>query len=263
MSLVLDYTDKVVLVTGVSSGIGRGTAYAFAHAGAHVAGCSRKPANDEAVTAFRRDVEREGKRSVYMQADVTDVEEMERLVAKTIESFGRLDVVVSNAGMNIFDGAAACTEKRWHYNMELNLTAHWRLAKLCKPYLEESGEGVLLLMTSNHAFSSIPGCFPYNVAKTAITGLVRSLAIEWGPAVRTVGVAPGFVDTAGNDTWFDSFPDPAAERQRTIDLHPVKRIGTVEEVGTLCVYLASPWARFISGTTILMDGGRSALMQDE
>ena len=76
-------------------------------------------------------------------------------------------------------------------------------------------------------------------------------------------VAPGFIDTAGNDTWFDSFPDPEAERRRTIDLHPVKRIGTVEEVGALCVYLASPYARFISGTTILMDGGRSALMQDE
>ena len=120
-----------------------------------------------------------------------------------------------------------------------------------------------MIMTSNHAFSSIPGCFPYNVTKTAITGLVRSLAIEWGPEIRTVGIAPGFIDTAGNDTWFASFPDPAAERQRTENLHPVKRIGTVEEVGALCVYLASPMARFISGTTILMDGGRSALMQDD
>ena len=101
------------------------------------------------------------------------------------------------------------------------------------------------------------------MTKTAITGLVRSLAIEWGPAVRTVGVAPGFIDTAGNDTWFGSVPDPEAERRRTVGLHPVKRIGTVEEVGALCVYLASPYARFISGTTILMDGGRSALMQDE
>ena len=101
-----------------------------------------------------------------------------------------------------------------------------------------------------------------NVTKTAITGLVRSLTIEWGPKIRTVGVAPGFIDTAGNDTWFNSFPDAMAERQRTINLHPVKKIGTVEEVGALCVYLASPMAGFISGTTILMDGGRSALMQD-
>lgn len=262
MSFTLDYTDKVVLVTGVSSGIGLGTACAFARAGAHVAGCSRKAEEEEPVAAFRRGIEAEGGRCFYKQADVTRIEELEGLVTDTIRLFGRLDVVVSNAGVNIFEGAAACTEERWLYNMELNLASHWRLAKLCKPYLEQSGEGVLLLMTSNHAFSSIPGCFPYNVTKTAITGLVRSLAIEWGPAIRTVGVAPGFVDTAGNDTWFDSFPDPAAERQRTIELHPVKRIGTVEEVGALCVYLASPLARFISGTTILMDGGRSALMQD-
>lgn len=148
------------------------------------------------------------------------------------------------------------------YNLDLNLASHWRLARIAKPYLEQSGNGVILLMTSNHAFCSIPGCFPYNVTKTAITGLVRSLTIEWGPKIRTVGVAPGFIDTAGNDTWFNSFPDAMAERQRTINLHPVKKIGTVEEVGALCVYLASPMAGFISGTTILMDGGRSALMQD-
>ena len=102
--------------------------------------------------------------------------------------------------------AAGCTEERWQYNLDLNLASHWRLSKLCKPYLEQSGEGVILLMTSNHAFGTIPGCFPYSVTKTAITGLVRNLAIEWGPAIRTVGVAPGFIDTAGNDTWFDSFP---------------------------------------------------------
>lgn len=263
MSLILDCKGKVALVTGVSSGIGLGTALAFARAGADVAGCSRKGEDEKAADNFCRSIEREGVRPLYVQADVTDTTGLERLVSQTIQTFGRLDVVVSNAGVNVFEGVAACTEERWQYNMELNLAAHWRLAKLCKPYLERSGEGVLLLMTSNHAFRTLPGCFPYNVAKTAITGLVRSLAIEWGPAIRTVGVAPGFVDTAGNDAWFDLFPDPAAERQRTIGLHPVKRIGSVGEVGALCVYLASPWARFISGTTILMDGGRSALMQDE
>ena len=121
---------------------------------------------------------------------------------------------------------------------------------------------MILLMTTKHAYSSIPGCFPYNVTKTAITGLVRSLAIEWGPDIRIVGIAPGFIDTAGNDTWFHSFPNATAERERTIALHPIKQIGTVEEVGALCVYLSSSMARFIDGTTILMDGGRSALMQD-
>ena len=117
-------------------------------------------------------------------------------------------------------------------------------------------------MTSNHAFSTIPGCFPYNVAKTALTGLVRSLAIEWAPAIRTIGLAPGFIDTPGNQQWFNSFADPAQERKRTIDQHPVKRIGTPEEVGAWCVFMASEYAAFASGTTYLLDGGRSSMMQD-
>lgn len=262
MSFILDYSDRVVLITGVSSGIGLGVARQFARAGAHVAGCSRKPVGDLSVNTFLTAVESEGVEALYVQTDVTTPEDLEALVEATICRFGRLDFVVSNAGVNVFEGTEGCSEERWKYNLDLNLASHWRLAKLCKPYLAKSKDGVLLLMTSNHAFSTIPGCFPYNMTKTAITGLVRSLAIEWGPEVRTVGVAPGFIDTAGNDTWFNSFPDPEAERQRTIDLHPVKRIGTAEEVGDLCVYLASPSACFISGTTILMDGGRSALMQD-
>ena len=117
-------------------------------------------------------------------------------------------------------------------------------------------------MTSNHAYQTIPGCFPYNVTKTALTGLVRSLAIEWGPAIRTIGLAPGFIDTPGNQQWFNSFPDPEKERERTINLHPVKRIGTTEEIGAWCVFLTSNYAAFASGTTYVIDGGRSALMQD-
>lgn len=184
MSFVLDYKDKVVLVTGVSSGIGLGVAREFARAGAHVAGCSRKSPDDASVQAFREAVEQEGVRSFYRPTDVTDAEELKGFVEDTVRTFGRIDMVVSNAGMNVFEGAEGCTEERWHYNLDLNLASHWRLARLCKPYLEKSGEGVLLLMTSNHAFSSIPGCFPYNVTKTAITGLVRSLAIEWGQIGR-------------------------------------------------------------------------------
>lgn len=262
MSFQIDYTNKVVLVTGVSSGIGLGAAIQFAKAGANIVGCSRKQKNDECAIYFKNIIEKQGVKAHYVSADVTKATDFKKLIDETIQQFGRLDVLLSNAGVNVFKGAKECTEEQWQYNMDLNLASHWRLSQYCKPWLEKSEAGVILLMTSNHAFYSIPGCFPYNVTKTAITGLVRSLAIEWGPKIRTVGVAPGFIDTTGNDTWFDSFPDSEAERQRTIDLHPVKRIGTVEDVGDLCVYLASPMAQFISGTTILMDGGRSALMQD-
>lgn len=262
MSLTLDYTDKVVLVTGVSSGIGYGVAVSFAKAGAHVVGCSRKKESSPEAKTFVEQVEQEGQKALYVQADVTNDKDLKVLVDSAIAHFGRIDVLVSNAGINVFKGAEACDDEDWDFNMNLNLSSHWKLSQFCKPHLEKNGEGVILLMTSNHAYYTIPGCFPYNVTKTAIKGLVQSLAIEWGPKIRTVGIAPGFIDTAGNDTWFQSFPDPLAERQRTINLHPVQKIGTSEEVGNLCVYLAHPMAQFISGTTILMDGGRSALMQD-
>lgn len=262
MAFTIELKDKVVLVTGATSGIGAGVAAAFAAAGASVAGCAAAKVSDAAPRAFESRMEALKAPHGYYPADVTQPEQLGRLVDAVTAQFGRIDVLVSNAGANIFEGAADCSEARWRENMDLNLASHWRLARLCKPYLEKSGAGVIILMGSNHGFATIPGCFPYNVAKTAMTGLVRSLAIEWAPAIRTVGLAPGFIDTPGNDQWFAAAADPAAERKRTEALHPVGRLGTAEEVGAWCVFLASAYSAFASGTTYLLDGGRSALMQD-
>ncbi|HWW42698.1 SDR family NAD(P)-dependent oxidoreductase [Pedobacter sp.] len=262
MSFQIDLKGKVALVTGVTSGIGLGVAKMLAKAGCMIAGCAEAELHSQGAQAFIAAVEAEGTGVFYQQADLSHPSAPEALVAAVAEKTGgRIDLLVSNAGKNIFKGAAGCDENDWQENMDLNLAAHWRLAKLCKPYLERH-QGVIILMSSNHAFASIPGCFPYNVAKTALTGLVRSLAIEWGPAIRTVGIAPGFIETPGNQSWFNSFEHPDQERQRTIDLHPVKRLGTTEELGGWCVFLASEYAAFASGTTYLIDGGRSALMQD-
>lgn len=262
MSLQIDLKNKTVLITGVTSGIGAGVAEMFAKAGAQIAGCSSEDLGSEAAQAFVQKIKEVNQQCLYVKCDVTKQNELENFVMETIAAFGKIDILVSNAGANIFEGAENCTEEQWQYNMNLNLASHWHLAKFCKPYLEKADPGVIIIMTSNHAFETIPGCFPYNVTKTALTGLVRSLAIEWGPKIRTVGLAPGFIDTPGNQKWFNKFPDPEKERKRTIELHPVKRIGTIEEVGAWCVYLSSKYSTFASGTTYLLDGGRSALMQD-
>ena len=262
MALEIDLKNKVALITGVTSGIGAAIATVFAKAGAHVAGCGTKEPTSEEAKGFLKSINDFNQEALYLQADVTVADDLQKLVQQTINTFGRIDILITNAGVNVFEGAENCSEEAWIKNHELNLASHWRLAKLCKPYLEKNN-GVIIIMTSNHAFSTIPGCFPYNVTKTALTGLVRSLAIEWGPSIRTVGIAPGFIDTPGNQKWFDSFSDAAKERQRTIDLHPVKKMGSPEEVGAWCVFLASEYASFASGVTYLLDGGRSALMQDE
>ena len=262
MSLEIDLNGKRALVTGASDGVGAAVARVLARAGCRVAGTGRVAANHPRALELINTLRAEGRDGVYFSDDLAEPAAPARLVNQAAAALGGIDIVVSNAGRNDFIGAADASEDDWQECMDLNLASHWRLAKAARPFLSADGSGVFLVMTSNHAFRTIPGCFPYNIAKTALTGLVRALAIEWGPAIRVVGVAPGFIDTPGNQAWFDSFPDPAAERARTERMHPVGRIGTAEEVGNLCAFLASPLCGFITGNTILMDGGRSALMQD-
>lgn len=262
--LAIDLTCRRAFVSGVTSGIGAGIAAVLAQAGCDVAGCGRSSPDSSGARAFLDVVEGHGGRGVYLPGDLADPTVPSDLIARAVEYLGGLDLLVSNAGRNIFTGVTDCSESEWAECMNLDLAAHWRLARAARPALlaTSSHEPVILIIGSNHGWSTIPGCFPYNVAKAGLLGLVQSLAIEWGPRIRTVGIAPGFIDTAGNQTWFDRFADPATERARTEKLHPVGRLGTVGEIAGLCAFLASPYARFISGTTLCADGGRSALMQD-
>lgn len=251
-------TPRVVIVTGASQGIGNAIAQTFLNQGDIVVGCAFS-APDKAPHA--QDLsKRYPEQFFYYSVDMTKTESIGEFISHVTTRFGRLDVLVSNAGKNVFKGID-CELEDWHHNLDLNLRSHWYIAKCCREMLEKS-KGVILVMTSNHAFSTMPGCAPYNITKRALLSLVQSLTIEWGPAIRTVGIAPGFIDTAGNQVWFDSHEDGEKSRQDTLRKHPVGRIGTSEEVGELCLYLASPAAGFIAGTTIVMDGGRSALMQD-
>jgi len=262
MPLEINLTGRRALVTGVSSGIGAAIAAALAQAGCDVAGCGSRPAEDAGARDFISSVKSHGRAAHYLSVDLATADGPAQFVDFAAQKLGDIDIVVSNAGRNIFKGAEKCTEADWAECMNLDLASHWRLARAAKPHLEQARPGVIIVISSNHAWGTIPGCFPYNVAKAGLLGLVQSLAIEWGNRIRCVGIAPGFIDTAGNDTWFNSFPDPAAERARTEKLHPVGRLGSVDEIGALCAFLASTHAGFISGTTLLVDGGRSALMQD-
>ena len=258
--LNIDLTGKRALVTGASDGVGKGIATMLAKAGCHVVGTGRVSPDHARAQDLLTKIKSLNSDAHYLSGDLTQKEIPAALVEQAVKLLGGLDIVVSNAGLNVFKGVEDCSEDDWQFNIELNLASHWRLGKAALPHLRKS-KGVFQVMNSNHAYSTIAGCFPYQTTKTALLGLVQSSAIEWGPDVRVVGIAPGFIDTPGNQTWFDQFPDPAAERARTEASHPAKSIGTAEDVGALCAYLASPFAQFITGNTVLMDGGRSAVMQ--
>jgi NAD(P)-dependent dehydrogenase (short-subunit alcohol dehydrogenase family) len=262
MSLAINLNNRRALITGVSSGIGAGIALAFAQTGADVAGCALEAATAPGPSAFLAQAERLGRRAVYQQADVADATQARAFVDWAAAELGGLDYVISNAGRNIFAGAAGCDEATWQAKMDLNLAAHWRIAQAAQPYLRHAEQPVIVVIASNHAWRTAPGAFPYNVAKAGMTALVQSLTLEWGPHIRTVGVAPGFVHTPLADGWFDTFPDPAAKRAAIDAIHPVGRLGTPADIGACCAFLCSPLAGFIAGTTLLIDGGRSAVMQD-
>ncbi len=262
MSIKIDLSDKRALVTGVSSGIGTAIAKVLAAAGCDVAGCGTRSADSPEAAQFRKSVEQADRRAFYLQADLRNSDQLRTFTSKAAQCLGGIDVLVSNAGRNVFRGVEGCTEADWSDCMELDLASHWRLCQGAAGTLRSGRSPVIIIISSNHAYSTIPGCFPYNVAKAGLTAMVQSLAIELGPVIRAVGIAPGFIDTPGNDVWFQSFPDPAAERRRTENLHPVHRLGTPEEIGAFCAFLASSYAAFMTGVTVLIDGGRSALMQD-
>ncbi len=260
--LTIDLSGRRAIVTGVSSGIGQAVALALAGAGADVAGCGLEAAESDGALRFRAGAAEQGRRAYYQTVDVAEASAARSFVAWAAAQLGGIDFVISNAGANRFAGAEHTDEALWEANVNLNLAAHWRVAQAAKPYLDRAAQPVVIIMTSNQAYRTLPGNFPYNVAKTALLAVVQSLALEWGPHIRAVGVAPGFIDTAMNEQYFATFPDPAGERARVVGLHPAGRLGRPEEVGALCAYLCSPLAGFITGNTILIDGGRSAVLQD-
>jgi len=262
MTLNIDLSNYRALVTGVSSGIGAGIADALAQAGCDVAGCALENEREEGAQRFLEEVYQRGQRAFYQSVDLADGAAARAFVEWAAQQLGGLDLVISNAGRNFFKGLEKATDADWESNINLNLAAHWRVAQAAKPYLDKSSAPVVVIITSNHSLYTLPNSFPYNVAKAGLVAMVQSMAIEWGPHIRAVGVAPGFVDTPLADAWFNEFPDPAAKRRQIENLHPVGRLGTPNDVGALCAFLCSPLAGYISGNTILIDGGRSAVMQD-
>lgn len=262
MALEINLKGKRALVSGVSSGIGGGIGRMLAQAGCDISGCGLDSIDSDGAQQFLASVEKAGGQAEYLSLDITDPAEIKHWVDSAVSMLGGIDILVSNAGRNFFEGAEDCDEQSWEACMNLNLASHWRLAQHAVPYLKKSGRGVIIVTASNHAFYSMPGCFPYNVAKAGLTAMVQSFAIEWGPAIRAVGIAPGFVETPAAHAWFETFPDAEAKFAEIKGLHPVNKIGSVEEIGSLCAFLASDWGGFITGTTLLADGGRSALMQD-
>jgi NAD(P)-dependent dehydrogenase (short-subunit alcohol dehydrogenase family) len=242
---------KVAIVTGAARGIGAATAQLFAQQGAHVYGIDCDAADAPSSQAE------------CLRADVTDAVAVEAAVRQVHAGHGRIDVLINNAGGDVFRDPLSLTNDDWDRCLSLNLKGAWNTARAVLPSMLEQGAGAIVNIASVHAHKIIPGAFPYPVAKHGLIGLTRALGIEYAArGIRVNSISPGLIMVPRIEAWFAASPDPEAKRREQTELLPCKRIGTPEEVAYTALFLASDEARFINATDILIDGGRSQLYHD-
>ncbi len=246
---------KTAIVTGAGQGIGAAIARCFAAEGARVVVAERNAQTGAAVA--------EAIGGAFVETDVTDPASVASLVARAINEHGAPDILVNNAGVNVFHDPLRTDDAEWRRCLAVDLDGVWNCCRAVLPAMLEAGHGAIINIASTHSFKIIPGCFPYPVAKHAVIGLTRALAIEYAArGIRVNAIAPGYIETPIAAEYWATFPDPAAERRRAEALHPPKRIGRPEEVAMTAVFLASDEAPFINAETIVVDGGRSVLYHD-
>ena len=234
--------EKVVLITGGRTGIGRACAEKFADQGAKVVTAQRR--KDDAFESI--------------EADLADPSIPEKVIAEVISRHGRLDVLVNNAGLMQEGTALEFSSQDWNQTLQVNLTAPFLLIKHALPHLIKAG-GSIVNVGSIEGLGSNPRHPAYCASKAGLHGLTRAVAVDHGPdGVRCNAVAPGWIDTDLNLEFIESLGDPNKFRRKVGAIHPVGKTGKPEEVASLIAWLASDEAAFVTGQVWTIDGGRMA-----
>ena len=243
---------KTAIVTGAGKGLGRAFCVGLAREGAKVLAVTRK--DMEGLTETVRKVKEAGSDGELLQIDVTSREQTERMAKFAKERFGKVDILINNAA---FYGGLKRTnfyeisEEEWDNLMSVNVKGTWQAVKAVFPYMKEQGKGKIVNMTSEVFFTGSHGFVHYVASKGAIIGLTRALAIELGPHNICINaIAPGFTDTEGSRTIADVTKYDTSKT-------PLRRLGTAEDIVGAALLFSSDEADFITGQTMLVDGGRA------
>ncbi len=255
----LGLKDRVALVCGASAGLGYASAHALAAEQAQVVICSRDASNiEDAAERLSGDT---GGKVTPAVCDVSDADAVEHLVASTHEQFGRIDVVVSNAGGPPGGLFADLEPQQWERAFNLTFQSTLNLCRHTLPIMEAQGSGVVLVITSLSAKQPIAGLVTSNAFRAGLTGLIKSIADEYGPkGVRANTICPGYTRTERLTELAEGIAGREGIRieevfRRWEGLAPLRRLGLPEEIGAAVAFLASERAAFITGQHLAVDGG--------
>lgn len=246
-------TDKVAIVTGASRGIGRAIALGFAEAGADVAVAARTVDDLETLA---KEIDQAGRKALVLPTDVRDRAEIQAMIDRTIEELGGLDILVNNAGgSNFMSPIVGLRPEGWDKILRLNLDSVFHATQIGAQAMVASGGGSIIQIASVAGLQGSPGLSFYSAAKGAVRLMTQSVAKELATSgVRVNCIAPGWIDTPLNE-WMTTDENALKLAESMI---PMGRIGTAEEIVGAALFLASEASSFVTGTTIVVDGGQTA-----
>jgi NAD(P)-dependent dehydrogenase (short-subunit alcohol dehydrogenase family) len=239
---------KAAIVTGAASGIGEATALVLAREGASVAVADVDEPGGKRVVA---QIQKSGGQALFIKTDVGKAAQVKRMVEHTAKAFGRLDIIHNNAIWFRHGSAVELEEKDWDGTLDVGLKSIYLAAKYGIPVMRQTGGGAIVNTASVHSLVGFATSTAYDAAKAGILGLTRVLAIDYGPDIRVNAVLPGAILTP---LW-DNLKVPPKERRRYAQMVPAKRLGKPEDIAYAVLYLASDEASFVTGTTLVVDGG--------
>lgn len=240
--------DKVAIVTGSTSGMGRATAILFAREGAKVVVTGR---NEQRAKEVVEQIKNEGFDAMYVIVDTSNVEDVKILVDKTIDAYGTIDILYNNAGALSVTPLQDVSLEEWNKIFNINMTSALYLAQLVAPIMKSKGKGIIINTSSVAGFSAHLGYVAYVSSKHGMNGLTKSMAWELGPEIRVNAIAPGLIDTAMVAS-LGSIEEVGAG---LISGSPLKRAGKPEEIASVALFLASDDSSFVTGQVLRVDGG--------
>lgn len=249
----MSFQDKVVVVTGAAMGIGQATALAFAQQGARVALVDIDPqAGQSALTDFAA----WPGRAIFVQCDVSSEAQVRVALEQVVARWGRLNVLVNNAGIYIQADILGTSLDDWERIMGVNLTGAFLCSKVAAEQMVSQGQGVIVNVASEAALVGIGGQVVYNVSKAGMVMLTRSCAVDLASrGVRVNCVCPGTTETPLLRAAVARAPDPSAARRRLESVRPLDRLGKPEEIAAAILFMASDEAGYATGSILSIDGG--------